>query len=187
MIDGTFITIPPATLITECAYLFSNHLKKKGHVDEIDAEAIDLSADPTKPSALLVLALILIPIATITIGSFAPYFTPDGSFMRGFLSFIGNTGISMFIITMISMWTLRNYLPRASTVIFADGIKESGTVLTMLGFANVYAGDLQAAGVGEYIVGMLSNKRIHCSPSCGNRSWNSCWIHSNLTVHVNIR
>ena len=69
--------------------------------DEIDAEAIDLSADPTKPSALLVLALILIPIATITIGSFAPYFTPDGSFMRGFLSFIGNTGISMFIITMI--------------------------------------------------------------------------------------
>ena len=38
----------------------------------------------------------------------------------------------MFIITMISMWTLRNYLPRASTVIFADGIKESGTVLTML-------------------------------------------------------
>lgn len=44
-------------------------------MDEIDAEAIDLSADPTKPSALLVLALILIPIATITIGSFAPYFT----------------------------------------------------------------------------------------------------------------
>ncbi len=81
--------------------------------------------------------------------------------MRGFLSFIGNTGISMFIITMISMWTLRNYLPRASTVIFADGIKESGTVLTMLGFANVYAGVLQAAGVGEYIVGMLSNTSIN--------------------------
>lgn len=115
--------------------------------------------------------------------------------MRGFLSFIGNTGISMFIITMISMWTLRNFLPRASTVIFADGIKESGTVLTMLGFANVYAGILQAAGVGEYIVGMLSNTSInllwlalillvalHAEPSR-----NSCWIHSNLTVHVNIR
>ena len=62
---------------------------------------------------------------------------------------------------MISMWTLRNFLPRASTVIFADGIKESGTVLTMLGFANVYAGILQAAGVGEYIVGMLSNTSIN--------------------------
>ena len=161
MIHGILITIPGAIVSTIFAYLFSNHLKKKGHVDEIDAEAIDLSADPTKPSALLVLALILIPIATITIGSFAPYFTPDGSFMRGFLSFIGNTGISMFIITMISMWTLRNFLPRASTVIFADGIKESGTVLTMLGFANVYAGILQAAGVGEYIVGMLSNTSIN--------------------------
>lgn len=161
MIYGILITIPGAIVSTIFAYLFSSYLKKKGHVDEIDSEAIDLSADPSKPSALLVLALILIPIVTITVGSFAPYFTAEASVARGLLSFIGNTGISMFIITMISMWTLRKYLPRASTAIFADGIKESGTVLAMLGFANVYAGILQAAGVGEYIVDMLSNTSIN--------------------------
>ena len=160
MIYGIIITIPAAIVSTIFAYFLSSSLKKKGQIDMSDTEAIDLSADPTKPSALLVLALILIPIATITIGSFAPYFTPEGSFVRGFLSFIGNTGISMFIITMISMWTLRKYLPRPSTVVFADGVKESGTVLAMLGFANVYAGILTAAGVGDYIVGLLSNSSI---------------------------
>ena len=102
MIYGILITIPGAIVSTIFAYLFSNHLKKKGHVDEIDAEAIDLSADPTKPSALLVLALILIPIATITIGSSHRIYAGWQLYERISFLFIGNTGISMFIITMIS-------------------------------------------------------------------------------------
>ena len=160
MVYGIIVTLPGAIVSTIFAYWFAAYLNKKGQASANDAEAIDLAADPDKPSAGLVLALILIPILTITIGSFAPYFTAEESFLRGLLSFIGNTGISMFLITLISMWTLRKYLPRASTIVFNEGIKESGPVLAMLGFANVYAGILTAAGVGHYIVELLSGSSI---------------------------
>lgn len=161
MIYGVIVTIPGAIVSTLFAYGFSKYLKKKGHEIGDDVEAIELSQDPNRPDARLVLLLILIPIFTITIGSFAPYFTAEDSLLRSILGFIGNTGISMFLITFISMIVLRKYLPRASTAVFNEGIKESGPVLAMLGFANVYAGVLQVAGVGDYIVGLLSGSNIN--------------------------
>lgn len=161
MVYGIIITLPAAVVSTVFAYWLSNRYKKKGLTVADNTEAIDLTADPTKPGAGLVLALILIPIVIITLGSFAPYFTAEESFLRGFLTFVGNPGISMFIITVVSMYTLRKFLPRASTTIFNEGVKESGPVLAMLGCANVYGGILTAAGVGDYIVDLLSGAPLN--------------------------
>lgn len=161
MVYGILITIPAAVVSTLYAYWLSAQYKKKGMAVDAGTEAIDLAADPTKPGAGLILALILIPIVVITLGSFAPYFTPEGSSIRGILTFVGNPGIAMFIITLISMFALRNYLPRKSTLVFNDGLKEAGPVLVMLGCANVYAGILTTAGVGDYIVSLLSNSSLN--------------------------
>lgn len=103
MVYGIIITLPAAVVSTVFAYWLSNRYKKKGLTVADNTEAIDLTADPTKPGAGLVLALILIPIVIITLGSFAPYFTAEESFLRGFLTFVGNPGISMFIITLVSI------------------------------------------------------------------------------------
>jgi GntP family gluconate:H+ symporter len=161
MVYGILITIPGAIVSTLYAYWLSSKYKKKGMAVDASTEAIDLAADTSKPNAGLIFALILIPIVVITLGSFAPYFCAADSTLYGVLTFVGNPGIAMFIITLISMFALRNYLPRKSTVIFNEGLKEAGPVLVMLGCANVYAGVLTAAGVGDYIVSLLSNSPLN--------------------------
>ncbi len=162
MVYGILITIPGAIISTLIAYWISGRYRKSAAAAAGDeqVEGLDLAADPTKPSAGLVLALILIPIVIISIGAFAPYFLPAESSLLGFLSFIGNTGISMFIVTVLSMITLRNYLPRPSSVIFNEGVKEAGPIFAMLGCANCYGGVLMAAGVGDYIVQLLGNSPL---------------------------
>lgn len=162
MVYGILITVPGAIISTLIAYWISARYKKNNAdlTDQDNVEALDLAADPTKPSAGLVLALILIPIVIISLGAFAPYFLPEESPIRGFLAFVGNTGISMFIVTILSMITLRKYLPRASSVIFNEGVKEAGPIFAMLGCANCYGGVLMAAGVGDYIVQLLGNSPL---------------------------
>lgn len=161
MVYGIAITLPAAVVSTLYAYWLSARYKKKGLAEDVHTEAIDLKPEANKPGAGLVLALILIPIVIITLGSFAPYFCAPESALYGVLTFVGNPGIAMFIITLISMFALRKYLPRKSTIVFNEGLKESGPVLVMLGCANVYAGVLTAAGVGDYIVSLLSNSSLN--------------------------
>lgn len=158
MVYGILITLPGTVVSTLIAYWVSGwYTKKNQGIVESGEASIDFAPDPTKPKASLILALILIPIVIISVGAFAPYFMSKESTLYGFLSFIGNTGISMFIVTVLSMITLRKYLPRASTAVFNEGVKEAGPIFAMLGCANAYGGVLMAAGVGDYIVELLGS------------------------------
>ena len=161
MVYGILITIPCAIASTIMAYWISARYTKSGKgIEENSEDTIDLNPDPTKPKASLILVLILIPIVIISIGAFAPYFMSAESTFYGILSFIGNTGIAMFIVTVLSMVTLKKYLPIASTAIFNEGVREAGPIFVMLGCANAYAGVLMAAGVGDYIVKLLGNSPL---------------------------
>lgn len=161
MIYGILLTLPGAVISTLLAYYISKVYTKKGLcIVESGAEEISLEHDPTKPSAGLILFLILVPIITMSIGAFAPYVIDKESAVYGVLSFFGNTGISMFVVTVLSMITLNKYLPRASTAVFNQGIKEAGPIFAMLGCAQCFGTVLIAAGVGEYIVGLFSNTNI---------------------------
>lgn len=162
MIYGILLTLPGAVVSTLLAYYVSKVYTKKGEgIVESGEEVIDLAHDPNKPSAGLVLFLILVPIVTMSIGAFAPYFGIDKeSTLYGILSFFGNTGISMFVVTVLSMITLNKYLPRASTAVFNQGIKEAGPIFAMLGCAQCFGTVLIAAGVGDYIVGLFGNTNI---------------------------
>lgn len=161
MIWGIVITLIPAVISTLIAYYISNVYTRNhaGIIDDGGAE-IDLSPDPTKPKAGLILALILVPIILIMLGAFAPYIMSTDSSLYGFLVFIGDTGISMFISSILCMITLRKYLPRPSLEVFNAGVKESGPILVMLGCAMCYGGVLTVSGVGDYIVSLLSNTAL---------------------------
>ncbi len=158
MVYGILITLPGAVISTLIAYWISNWYSKKGLcIAEGADDELDLKADPSKPKASLILVLILIPIIIISIGAFAPYFMDKESTLYGIVSFVGNTSISMFIVTVISMFALRKYLPRASTAVFNEGVKEAGPIFAMLGCAQCYGAVLQGAGVGDYIVELLGS------------------------------
>ena len=162
MIYGILLTLPGAVISTLLAYYISNVYAKKGLcIVESGEEEISLEHDPSKPSAGLILFLILVPVISMSIGAFAPYFGIDKEgFLYGILSFFGNTGISMFVVTVLCMITLGKYLPRPSTEVFNAGIKEAGPIFAMLGCAQCFGTVLIAAGVGEYIVGLFSNTNI---------------------------
>jgi len=161
MIYGILVTLPGAILSTLIAYWISaRYTKANQGIIESGEDVIDLSADPEKPAAGLILVLILIPIIIISIGAFAPYFVSVESPLYGFLNFIGNTGISMFIVSVLCMILLRKYLPRPSIAVFNDGVREAGPIFVMLGCASAYAGVLMAAGVGDYIVSLLGSSPL---------------------------
>ena len=162
MVYGILITLPGAVVSTLIAYYISARYKKKnaGIVDDGTVGTMSFEADPTKPSAGLILFLILVPIVIISLAAFAPYYMDTESGLYGFVSFIGNTGISMFIVTVLSMIFLRKYLPRSSAAVFNEGVKEAGPIFAMLGCANAYGGVLMAAGVGDYIVELLGSSTM---------------------------
>lgn len=157
MFWGIVLTLPLSVISTILAYWIAKKYKNVEKDSAVeDATKLDLSADSTKPAPSLMFILILIPIVLIILGSFAPLALPADSAITGFLNFVGDPGMAMFFSTLVSMITLRNYLPRSSSAVFAEGIRESGPILVILGCAATYGGVLQASGVGSYIVSLLS-------------------------------
>lgn len=157
MLWGIVLTLPLAVISTLLAYWIAKKYKNTA-IDFADEEGdvLDLSADPNRPSPSLMFILILIPIVLIILGSFAPIIFSADSAITGFLKFVGDPGLAMFFSTLVSMITLSKYLPRSSSAVFAEGVRESGPILVILGCAATYGGVLQASGVGSYIVSLLS-------------------------------
>jgi GntP family gluconate:H+ symporter len=161
MFWGIILTLPLAVVSTLLSYWISKKYKNEElNPSDEDGAQIDLTADPTKPTSGLIILLIVIPIVLILLGAFMPLVMPKGSAITGLFQFIGDPGIAMFISTLITMILLRKHLPRASTAVFAAGISAAGPILVILGCAAVYGGVLQATGVGQSIVTLLSGTHL---------------------------
>lgn len=119
-----------------------------------------LKADPTKPSALKIMLLILFPIMLIIIGSIVTVAAPEGTLVYNFFTFVGNNNVALFIAIIVTGITLRKYLVENTGVSVMQYIDKSsdklGNILMVIGCGGCFGNVLQKCGLGDALVEFMS-------------------------------
>ncbi len=171
IIYGILVSLPASLL---CGWQYGNILNRKltkADKEAAKAEAAALmsndeltKADPTKPSAGLILALIGLPILLIIINSVCSVLLPADSFVTMFFAFVGNNNVALFIAMLVTGVVLRKYLvPKVSESVWKYIDKSSdgmGNILMVIGCGNCFGAILQKSGLGDALVTMLSQFNI---------------------------
>lgn len=171
IIYGIIVSLPASLL---CGWQYANILNKK--LTDADrkagkAEAAELlnnddliKADPNKPSAGLILALIALPIVLIIINSVCGVVLPADNFVAMFFAFVGNNNVALFIAMLVTGVVLHKYLvPSVSESVwkYIDKSSDSmGNILMVIGCGNCFGAVLQASGLGDALVELLSRVNI---------------------------
>lgn len=171
IIYGIIVSLPASLL---CGWQYANIMNKK--LTDADkkagkAEAAELlnnddliKADPNKPSAGLILALIALPIVLIIINSVCGVVLPADNFVAMFFAFVGNNNVALFIAMLVTGVVLHKYLvPSVSESVwkYIDKSSDSmGNILMVIGCGNCFGAVLQASGLGDALVELLSRVNI---------------------------
>lgn len=167
IIYGIIVSLP-ASLI--CGWQYANILNRKltkaeREKQKAEAQALInddelLKADPTKPSAGLTLGLIALPIILILIKSICDIVLPEGNMLRVAFTFLGDNNVALFIAMMVTGAALKKYLvPATSPTLwnYIDSVSDSvGNILMVIGCGNCFGTVLQASGLGDALVDVLS-------------------------------
>lgn len=162
----------PASLL--CGWQYANGLNRKlsaaekqaakAQAQEIMNDDDLIKADPTKPSAGLILALIALPIALIIINSICSVLLPAENLLAMFFAFVGNNNVALFIAMLVTGIVLHKYLvPKVSESIwkYIDKASDSmGNILMVIGCGNCFGAILQKSGLGDALVTTLSQFNI---------------------------
>ena len=171
IIYGIIVSLP-ASLI--CGWQYANFLnrrmssadreKQKAEVEELLNNDELLKADPTKPSAGLTLGLIALPIVLIIIKSVCSIILPAENMLNIAFTFLGDNNVALFIAMMVTGVVLRKYLVPASSPTlwnYIDKVSDSmGNILMVIGCGNCFGTVLQASGLGDALVELLSRMNI---------------------------
>lgn len=165
---GLIVALPPSLI---CGWQYGNFINKKlskEEKEEIKKEAQDiindeelLKADPSKPSASTAFALILFPIILIILGSVASMVLTEGNVFRTICTFLGNNNIALFLALVVSTIVLRKYLVptiKPGIMNYIDSSSDQlGNILMVIGTGGSFGLILQASGLGDALVELLSS------------------------------
>lgn len=171
IIYGIIVSLPASLL---CGWQYANIMNKKltdadrkaGKAEAAEILSNDdlIKADPNKPSAGLILALIALPIVLIIINSVCGVVLPADNFAAMFFAFVGNNNVALFIAMLVTGVVLHKYLvPSVSESVwkYIDKSSDSmGNILMVIGCGNCFGAVLQASGLGDALVDLLSRVNI---------------------------
>ena len=171
IIYGIIVSLPASLL---CGWQYANILNKKLTKEdkekqkaEVEALMNDdelLKADPTKPSAGLTLGLIALPIVLILIKSVLSIVLPADNMLNIIFTFLGDNNVALFIAMLVTGFVLHKYLVPASSPTlwnYIDKVSDSiGNILMVIGCGNCFGTVLQASGLGDALVELLSTMNI---------------------------
>lgn len=165
IIYGILVALP-ASLI--CGWKYGDLLNKKNQRDEkiiggqISEELI--KADLSKPSAGLTLLLIGLPIILIIIKSIAILILDEQSMIYKIFLFLGDNNIALFIAMIVSGLVLQKYLINDkinSIWKYIDVVSDKvGNILLVIGTGGSFASVLQASGVADSLVDLLTSLNL---------------------------
>lgn len=138
--------------------------KRYGSIQPVEnppREAISTETEPADhPAVKVVVALILLPIILILLGTFVPSLLPAGSPAFDITSFIGDPVGALFLSIIVEMIVLRKHLNHRPMPVFTSGLRHAGGLLIVLGTANSFGSVLSAGGSGDVILRLLSGTSI---------------------------
>lgn len=155
---GILISIPVGIL----GYFVSKKLNKKDYPlsNEIKAQ-MEIKAESNGsnvPSAGLISALIIIPIAIIMLGTVSATVLPAGSAARNFFSLIGAPGIALLIALLLAFYFLgvkRNWSLGKIENVMGDALPAAAVVIMVTGAGGVFGKVLIESGVGKALADAL--------------------------------
>ena len=115
--------------------------------------------------AVMVLStLIALPIVLIIINSVCSVVLPADNFVAMFFAFVGNNNVALFIAMLVTGVVLHKYLvPSVSESVwkYIDKSSDSmGNILMVISCGNCFGAVLQASGLGDALVDLLSRVNI---------------------------
>lgn len=171
IIYGIIVALPASLL---CGWQYANTLNRKLTSAEKTAAKAQakkilndddlIKADPSKPSAGLILALIALPIVLIIINSICGVLLPADHFLAVLFAFVGNNNVALFVAMLVTGIVLHKHLvPKVSQSIWKYIDKASdtmGNILMVIGCGNCFGAILQKSGLGDALVAALSQFNI---------------------------
>ncbi|MCJ7856417.1 GntP family permease [Lachnospiraceae bacterium NSJ-143] len=145
--------------------LFSRLTVKSFFPEQCGMEAEEVSMEESKPgeraSGVLAIGLILLPIALILIGTVVSTIVGDSNpALTAACSFIGDKNIALFIGVVVAIFALKKYFKRPLDDILTEAAGQAGMVLLITGAGGSFGAIINATGIGEYIVNMMSNFNV---------------------------
>lgn len=111
-----------------------------------------------RPSAALVITLILLPILLIALGTVGELLLPEGSAAANVVALLGAPAFALLVATLVAMYLLgiRNGWGRAQISEVMDGaLGPAAIVILVTGAGGVFAKVLTETGVGDAVSGLL--------------------------------
>lgn len=128
---------------------------------EDDEEKVNVSIDGEKvenrPSGGLGIALILLPILLILIGTIFTMFLEEGSFSYTLAAFVGDKNIALLVGVVVAYFALRKYLDNSFNEIISESTTSAGSILAITGAGGAFGSIINMSGIGDVIVSSLDN------------------------------
>jgi GntP family gluconate:H+ symporter len=145
---GLIVAIP----VSLVGLAWAKYIGRKMTYKESDSE-FDEKIPERLPKTSLAFAPILIPIVLIALKSVAGYPTHpfgEGSF-SGFINFIGNPVIALFIGVFLSFMLKNKNVKETHFNWVSSGLKEAGIIILITGAGGAFGAILRATGIGDII------------------------------------
>ncbi len=145
---GILVAIP----VSLVGLAWAKYIGRKIKYKELDIET-DVKEPEILPRTSLAFAPILIPIILIALKSIAGYPThPFGeNSFTGFINFIGNPIIALFIGVFLSFKLKGRNVKETHFNWVSSGLKEAGIIILITGAGGAFGAILRATGIGDII------------------------------------
>lgn len=139
--------------------------KKSGHTyefEDVEEEEKALAAHPERPrpSFLLSLSILFVPIFLILLGSFVPLaFGSEGRVIT-VIRFVGDKNVAMLVGVLYAAAVTRCYIRKPAAEIMSSAADQIGLILLITGAGGAFGVVLEHTGIADYVAGSLSQCSI---------------------------
>lgn len=123
-----------------------------------EVEEVSVTDDSPKPSGGLGIALILLPILLILIGTILTMVLQEGTFAYTLSSFVGDKNIALLIGVVVAYLALKPFLNDYSfNDIISGSTSSAGAILAITGAGGAFGNIINMSGIGDVIISGLGN------------------------------
>ena len=108
-----------------------------------------------KPSGVLGIFFILLPIFLIILAKIILSFTDEGSTAHTMVSFCGDTVTVLLVTVFLVFLALRKHLDKSFDSVITDAAGSVGVILAIIGAGGAFGTVISASGLGDHIVTLL--------------------------------
>ena len=131
----------------------------------VDAdESVDVGVEGNseeRASGVLAIGLILLPIVLILVGTIVSTAVGDSNpTLTAVCKFLGDKNVALFIGVVVAIFALKKYFKRPLDDILSEAASQAGMVLLITGAGGSFGAIINATGIGDYIVTIMSNFNV---------------------------